>query len=328
VQQATRQSVAAKDSESQAKREAQTWEKKRVQFSGGASELDDLRAHHNSVQRERQQILQDLPAQRSEVGNVSERLRLLLNGRDATKERHQARLGECQNAAEAQRDSYTDILRKTKEEYADAFDALKLRYDEQAALEQDINDTLLGEARAALAYAEQDCATSCADRDRVGEKLQRYQQDGTELLRQWNDLKEHVLHIYAEIKDVAWRVQDDRELDYLLDMAYDAEHSDDEDIDELRQRCRLLERDAVLAEDALNKKEAECERWMEWQPAESLPHNLAFEQELLAAERKMYGSPLRTDQASPERSALALQRSSPSPTKLAPFTLGPSSPGI
>merc|ERR1712217_444595 len=41
---------------------------------------------------------------------------------------------------------------------------------------------------------------------------------------------------------------------------------------------------------ALNKKQAECERWMEWQPADSFPDNATFEQELLAAERKMYGN--------------------------------------
>jgi len=102
----------------------------------------------------------------------------------------------------------------------------------------------------------------CREKEDGVNELTARRDEGVALQQECADARKDVLHYVGEVKEAQWRAEEAPFADLLeLAEAIDEDPHLEEDIEDLQSRCRQLQRECERTHQALEKKQAEADRW-------------------------------------------------------------------
>lgn len=262
TQQAAREVEAARKVEKQKLQELAKWTHKCSQCDTGPGAVSMLREQRDRLEAEHDHLRNtELPHAQQQLNSLRDRLAscqdraqmdsqvLLLQEKHdqevkalMAEQREELASVELQQAREMARVEFEHAVETSSLSALHAQDAPGLRAAVEDALER--RDTL------------------CSERDAVAEELASRQDENSRLQKQSSAARCTMVELSDKVREAMWNARETLWLQELLEIAEDDSQADlEDDIYELRQTCRQLERECSLGFDAVQKKQAEAERW-------------------------------------------------------------------
>lgn len=251
TQQAGEEAQRAKAQESRHLEEIARWSRKCTQIKGLGDEAigtDALRARVESMQAERERLREQKAGYEKRYADA-QHIDALRADRKLSVEAHKAAHAE-------------DLAALVPVQTAEISE-LETKYDKEMSQLQIVHSGQSAELNAALEGAARRRDAHGRERDDAQREHDARQQENVLLHQDCSDERQEVLHFSTEVKEAMWRAEAASPYGDLLELA-EAEGSDSETeeyAEDLRLRCRQLQRECARTHDALDKKQAEAERW-------------------------------------------------------------------
>merc|ERR1712125_92379 len=281
AQQAEHETEKAVCRESCAQEDAARWNRKREQYSGsGDDENNLLRIRHASLLAEVKRLRDGVEPSRSELHNLRDRLAAC----EETGKEQAAKLcalkARCQQSVTTHRVDQTEELSKLRAQHTEEFARLETQFQSQLANLRSQHAEEVSRLRCALEDAERRRARVKRDRDEAADQLMARQRDGVLLQQQCADARNEVLELSNQVKSCNLLPQVASQLGLsifensmanasalnssMINMSFPGfgdEGRLDVELQQVRHRCKSLERECARTHDALERKQTECEHW-------------------------------------------------------------------
>lgn len=263
TQQATREAETARKEEAHKLKELAKWTHKCSQCNTGLGAVNMLRERCDCLEAECKFL------RSTELPHAQQQLDSL-----------RGRLASCQDSAQVESHAI-HVLQEKHDQEVNAL--LSMQREELASVElQQAREMARGEfehavettslstlhtqdapaLRAAVedALARRDAL--CSERNAAAEELASRQNENSRLQKQSAAARCNMLELSDKVREAMWNARETLWLQELLETAEDDSQADlEDDIYELRQTCRQLERECSLGFDTVQKKQAEADRW-------------------------------------------------------------------
>lgn len=266
MQQAEQGTMAAKEQEERAQKEAARWSQKREQYADTGGDTDLLRVRHATLLAEVERLRVDVAPIRTELRTLRNRLASC----EATGRAQASTLGalrtSCQHTISSTKAEQVEELSTLRANQAEELARLDILCSTEVSILRAHHAEEVSRLRCLLDEAERRRNRQRHERDEAAEMLSTRQREGAQLQLLCADARNEVLELSNQVKacNVNVRVASQLGLsifDHSTSFAFGDDAQVDIELQSERQRCRSLERECSRAHDSLEKKQSECERW-------------------------------------------------------------------
>lgn len=260
TQRAEQESMTAAEREEKAVISAERVTRQRQQRQTGADSLEQYRARCDSVQVESSAVRTLLDASRE---------RLVTLRADTTRSAQRVAAQDRERTAvDFERTQVLSVLRESQAQALvdeqPIWELTLAELEEQRLLSlekvRSRNSIEAAELHRQVELATEEMDRRGAERDGVRAQLAARQREAGQLQQLCADARAEVLDLALLVREASFRVPEPTALDELLEMAEEADPGLEDDLVDLRQQCKSLERECARAQDTLEKKRAELER--------------------------------------------------------------------
>jgi chromosome segregation ATPase len=236
--------IVVEEQEASLQQEHEQWARKGERYAID-DDIEALRLEHHNFQQELQALLAEAGPARNSLLDVQTRLK---------------------NSLEKQ-DHQRSALSEYEETCKNTLETMKV---EHGAYCKDLRQAETSRLRSALANAQVHIRHLAKENQEVFEDLSNQRQEGARLQQQCAESREKVLELAAQVRAYLDEPRVAAQLGASLDgsmasmsflpfLGDDPYH--DVELESLRRQCKALERECQRTNDALERKQMECERW-------------------------------------------------------------------
>eukprot|EP00928_Gymnodinium_smaydae_P073786 TRINITY_DN56914_c0_g1_i1.p1 TRINITY_DN56914_c0_g1~~TRINITY_DN56914_c0_g1_i1.p1 ORF type:complete len:371 (-),score=107.57 TRINITY_DN56914_c0_g1_i1:60-1172(-) len=273
-QQAELETKAAKEAAARAREDLARWSAKRTQFEElhSGSEHEAHRAKHAALREDVQRLQEELAPCRSEVLELRDRLAACEGSGREQAARLNALKAKCQQAMVELKAEQTEELANLRAQHTEELARHDVQHQTQVSALLAHHAEEVSRLRCAAEDADRRRNRHRKARDDAAEQLLARQREGALLQQQCADARNEVLELTGQVKacQALPRVMSQLGLSGInasfqshnLSLPFFAEDARlDAELQQVRRRCKSLERECARTHDSLERKQSECERW-------------------------------------------------------------------
>lgn len=274
TQQATQEARTAREQEARAREELSRLARKREQYEEAGRGVEVLRSKHGSLQAECSRLRREVAPARAELNNFRERLTTCEASGSEKASRLSTLKAKCQQAMSEMRAEQSSELSELRAKQTAELARQEVEHQAQASKLRAHHAEEVSRLRRSLEDATRRRDRLRQERDEAYDQMLARQREGTQLQQQCSDARQEVLELSTQVKSIQGltRAVSQPGLGFAASLdvsaaslSFHVSPNDDPRMDaelsDMRQQCKSLERVCARTHDALEKKQALCERW-------------------------------------------------------------------